>query len=204
MPTMVDIPAWCPNCNLRFTASNFLGSSASNMQIDMYGNTTSCPRCRRPARLMDGQYSVRDGVVEVITGAAWTRDRLADLQQALKWAADNFLTNREEAIRRVEVVSPEAGAVIQRIDPALVLTFLSLLVAVAAWLFPRAPASDSGTQPPLQPTPTQIIQIFNENPELRDIVGTSAPPAPTDVPKVHRNAPCPCGSGEKYRYCCRP
>jgi preprotein translocase subunit SecA len=31
--------------------------------------------------------------------------------------------------------------------------------------------------------------------------GTSARPAPHDVPRVGRNEPCPCGSGKKYKNC---
>lgn len=30
----------------------------------------------------------------------------------------------------------------------------------------------------------------------------AAPPAPRPGPKVGRNAPCPCGSGRKYKWCC--
>lgn len=35
------------------------------------------------------------------------------------------------------------------------------------------------------------------------ISAVEASTAPLAVPKVHRNAPCPCGSGKKYRFCHR-
>jgi uncharacterized protein len=33
-------------------------------------------------------------------------------------------------------------------------------------------------------------------------IGAAAPPQPVRSSKVGRNAPCPCGSGRKYKKCC--
>jgi hypothetical protein len=40
---------------------------------------------------------------------------------------------------------------------------------------------------------------------MKDLeVWTDNPSAAMVVPRVHRNAPCPCGSGKRYRDCHRP
>lgn len=38
--------------------------------------------------------------------------------------------------------------------------------------------------------------------QKRDTSDASPADEPASVPKVGRNAPCPCGSGRKYKYCC--
>ena len=53
---------------------------------------------------------------------------------------------------------------------------------------------EAGVTSPRQPMPT--------TPEARVAQRISAnSPAPSDVPKVGRNEPCPCGSGKKYKKC---
>lgn len=41
-----------------------------------------------------------------------------------------------------------------------------------------------------------------ENEDITDLERLLNPPMPLKSEKIERNAPCPCGSGKKYKHCC--
>lgn len=41
-----------------------------------------------------------------------------------------------------------------------------------------------------------------ENEDISDVERLLNPPMPIKSEKIDRNAPCPCGSGKKYKKCC--
>jgi SWIM/SEC-C metal-binding protein len=48
-----------------------------------------------------------------------------------------------------------------------------------------------------------IIGFEQDKPEdISDLEKLLNPPAPAQSVKIERNAPCPCGSGKKYKKCC--
>ena len=42
----------------------------------------------------------------------------------------------------------------------------------------------------------------HENEDISDVERLLNPPKPAVSQKMDRNAPCPCGSGKKYKKCC--
>lgn len=48
----------------------------------------------------------------------------------------------------------------------------------------------------------QFIIGFESPEDLTDLENALNPPMPVQVEKIDRNAPCPCGSGKKYKKCC--
>jgi len=59
---------------------------------------------------------------------------------------------------------------------------------------PSSPPSDPATVPPSGPSPSV------DSPA--EVPSSQRPAAPARTPHVPRNAPCPCGSGRKYKKCC--
>ena len=47
-----------------------------------------------------------------------------------------------------------------------------------------------------------IIGIEADTEDISDVEKLLNPPKPAVSQKVERNAPCPCGSGKKYKHCC--
>ena len=45
-------------------------------------------------------------------------------------------------------------------------------------------------------------EIFILTKEVRKVLGIKLQPYVRSRPKISRNAPCPCGSGLKYKQCC--
>jgi hypothetical protein len=68
----------------------------------------------------------------------------------------------------------------------------SLRLQAALAVLQRPGHRDPGWQVPLP-----VGKVMEPRPELA--VRASVPEVPASAP---RNAPCPCGSGMKYKYCC--
>ncbi len=64
------------------------------------------------------------------------------------------------------------------------------------------PPPEEQAPPPPPPQPQARMRESRPSPALA-LAGADAfaPPAKEDFGKVSRNAPCPCGSGKKYKYC---
>jgi hypothetical protein len=62
----------------------------------------------------------------------------------------------------------------------------------------EAAVRDPGFRRQLLERRRSIRQVARELPELLP----AGPPPIVGGPKVERNAPCPCGSGKKYKRCC--
>lgn len=103
MPAM---PAWCPQCKEWVDGAGGIYIDGGTHTLS--GSIVSCPRGHR-ARVIEGEISIRDGIIDVIRAAPWARDKLPELRGALQWAADNFEQQPAEAIKRIEEHSPEVA-----------------------------------------------------------------------------------------------
>ena len=58
----------------------------------------------------------------------------------------------------------------------------------------------------MQTVQRHFSQLGIDVPALRELVTNAslAKPVTSAVGRVGRNAPCPCGSGHKHKYCCLP
>jgi hypothetical protein len=129
------------------------------------GNMVSCPECHRPVNIIEGTFSIRDGIIDVITASNWTRAKLAEYQSALQWAADNFEAQPDAALDRIDSVSPETASFLRRMiqgpwTRADVLAFLSMLLTLAGFIYAVTTGND-----PVHVTNEQVVQIFNQAPE---------------------------------------
>ena len=166
-----------------------MGPGASMQNVHLSG-TVTCPKCKGTAQLIEGTFNIRDGIIDVISASAWTRQKLAEYQNALNWAITHYAEQPEVAINRIEQVSPETAAFLQKGRPLLTraefIGLLSLLVALAAWLFPRVPPQS----PPVQLPPPQINQFFNEAPDDgQNQHDHAAPPPPAPPPSTDQQPP---------------
>lgn len=109
MPAM---PAWCPQCNTMVDGAG--GIYIEGGTHTLAGNTVSCPRGHR-ARVIEGKFTIRDGIIDVIRASPWTRDKLAEFQSALQWAVDNYDEDDPgPTVARLAAVHPEAAPFLQR------------------------------------------------------------------------------------------
>jgi hypothetical protein len=182
---MVVLPAWCPNCRKMVqprTGGIEIRGALTNISFGIA--RVQCPHCDGPAEL-SGTFDVdEDGIIHVIAGSQWTREKIAEFQSALRWAADNYDRDPEAAVRRVESVDPQIATLLRRIATIPnALAFIAILVGLLAWLFPRTP--DQGS---VKFTPSQINQYFCETPR-GDQSGEPSPPSSPGTAETHSPEP---------------
>lgn len=56
--------------------------------ITFSGNSERCPTCGRPSAVMEGTFTIRDGLVEVLSAPQWTRDMLERAKSSVRRTAE--------------------------------------------------------------------------------------------------------------------
>lgn len=129
---MPSLPAQCTHCGLTWTPRAF--NFGEGVTLISVGSTTNCPRCGSVARILDGQYSVRDGLIEVLSAPDWSMQALRRLRRAAEEAEALAATNPEAAISLVEKVSGRAGALLRRANAVEQSKEMGGLKAILKWI----------------------------------------------------------------------
>lgn len=108
----MEIPAWCPRCNRMFTPKGgiFIEGGAENLTLR--NSRVTCPECGGWADFIEGTFNIRDGIIEVVQGTKWTRQKLREYQKGLTAAAEAAKKNPAEAISQLYQLDPEIGALV--------------------------------------------------------------------------------------------
>ena len=199
MRRMAGLVAECGSCGLRFQdRSNInLGEGSS---VYMRGNVTRCPRCGGWANYYDGAFTVKDGVLEVLSATELTRERIEAMAAVARLARDGTITSEEAADRLSDAV-PAIGDALSRVPPRLRSAVLTVLWSVVMLLAGQALAESRDDSA----SPADVRRAVEQG--LRECRRAQAPaPRPTRREATHegggRNGPCPCGSRRKLKKCC--
>jgi SEC-C motif/Homeodomain-like domain len=131
----------------------------------------------------------------------WLRTQ-PEFDQAVRAARDEYrLTLRDNLCELSRASLATLRALIEDPQtPAAVRGKLALAVLCQLQL---SPDDASLAEAPASPLPAPASR---QNPTLSDTSATLRAPGPHLLPvrgpKIGRNAPCPCGSGRKFKYCC--
>lgn len=130
----IAMPAWCPTCNAMVDGSGGIHIENST-HVTLEDCTITCPKCWGTARIIEGTFNVRDGIIDVVTASPWTRAKLAEFQSALRWAIGNFDRDPAAAATRLTAANPEMAPFLQRMifeswSRTDVIAALALLVAI--------------------------------------------------------------------------
>jgi hypothetical protein len=177
--------ALCEQCSTVFTADNIIGGSGDVTFTLTDTSVGPCPNCGGMGRVPDGDYRMVKDTVQLLRGRSPEQLlRLVNVLQTYRDAPD--LDDRV----RTEV--PELAAALQQDGTVDWKFWLPVLVAVLLFLLgPKYASMFEKPDPSLQ----EIVQILE-----REASPTSAP-TPEVSNKTPRNAPCPCGSGRKFKRC---
>ena len=98
------IPAFCPHCGAIFGSGIEVGSQVRSLTLS--GNKAGCPVCGEWGDIPDGVFDVTDGVLEVLSAPAVTRERLEGLRDILQSAHHGSIA-APEAVEQLERAAPE-------------------------------------------------------------------------------------------------
>ncbi|WP_426303026.1 hypothetical protein [Arthrobacter sp. R-11] len=86
----------------------------SNVKVSITGGIVSCPRCGADSKMMEGTFSFRDGLIEMLSGPQWTRDIVDEARRALANLDLGKVRTPEAAIRALEKTSPLAADLVSK------------------------------------------------------------------------------------------
>lgn len=206
---MAQIPAICHSCGKTFASGIVLEGSGYNNQFTM---NVGCPFCGGRASIVSGTYNHENGVislVKVLTSPGMTAEKIAQIQQILE-DARRAGSSEENIKARLEGVGEGFSKLLDFTNRSSGLgTWIG--TALAALAFAYQVASSNG-----QVSEDDVRRIVNEQQQQHQVVPAApvAPrvpfgaraiklrePAPTAFGQPSQGAPCPCGSGKKFKHC---
>jgi SEC-C motif len=211
---MPGVPAQCAHCGLRFEGQGIhIGGDVKGLVLQ--GNTEPCPRCGAPTEIIEGEFNVQNDLFEALRSTELDRDLLARLA-LLGEQVEAGAIAVEEAEPELAKASPAFASLLARapasVRKAIVATLLQVIVILAAQGVAEL-RDDSVTTSELEGAlHRQEMSLEKQIEQAVDRAFVDhAPKAgtkpsqgsiPEGHPKTLRNAPCPCGSGIKYKKCC--
>jgi hypothetical protein len=211
---MPGVPAECTHCGLSFEGRG-IHIEGDIQGLVLQGNTETCPRCGTPARIIEGEFNVRNGLFEALRSTELDRDLLAQLALLGEQVRAGAVAV-EEAEPELAKASPAFASLLARAPAsarkATVLILLQVLAVLAAQGVAELRDNSvtlSGLEDALH---RQEMSLEKQIERALDqaVVAHRSPPATKSSqsyktkrpPRTSRNAPCPCGSGIKYKKCC--
>ena len=213
---MPPIPAICRNCGIIF------GSGVHIPRKDTFATfvdcSAVCPRCKGPADIPNGTYSALSDTILAFTKGTVTKEHLRELVRILEGGKDSQLEPKRVA-DEIRSDLPELSSLAD-VLPTTRKELYAFIGVIAACVIALLTLIDH-----VKPTPTMAEDRVQELVEktLSKVNESSDRRTPTVTPtrsiqkagalsrdrsrtgkkkRSKRNAPCPCGSGRKYKKCC--
>lgn len=194
----MHIPAFCDTCGAVFRSGIVVENSRN---ITFVGNRAGpCPVCGGMGHVPDGVFNFVGNTIEILSAPKRTVDELSRLAKILRDAREQKW-NPEEVAETIRKEVPELAGLADLLPKTRseLYAFLALIVAVIALLTQGSQSGGKTTNISVDQT---INQVFIETDKAAKPREKNEPQAKGGTPKVGRNAPCPCGSGKKYKKCC--
>ena len=101
---MPRLPVVCEHCDHRFDSRWLdLGNNIANLTL--YGNSETCPNCKKQTGLLEGRFNIHDGVIELIGGPQVTIEALKKIQEIFDSSDKN--TSEVDTEKEIENVTGE-------------------------------------------------------------------------------------------------
>ncbi len=167
------------------------GSGNTLMEGNLVG---PCPKCGGLAEIPPGLYRYTDEIISLLSGPQFSVEILKSAKKILE--ATTVQSTIEETIEKVSSISPEIGNALSKAPTRYgLITWLGIAIGVLSL------AIQIHLGYIYKNDETQKVEMYNEfliqeNKSLKQKLEATIKPKPS------RNAPCPCGSGNKYKRCC--
>lgn len=193
---MATLVAFCenPKCGAIFQAPRLVGGRV-HAKIRLEGTKVyPCPECGGLGLIPDGIYEYISGAITFLSGPDASAEQLEKVKAILGSPLAEQKT-KEEVLSEIRRESPEVASFLAKLGGLNnVVQWLALLVALIGVAIDIHTSYFNSSKPDKDKVIEYLLeQLQRQNEAKRD--------APAEKP-VPRNAPCPCGSGKKYKHCC--
>lgn len=128
----------CPNCGLKFESNVINLRNAVN--VKMYSNKVSCPRCGEMANLADGIYNFDNQgnaikIANMLRNANISQESLRQLMAVLEQTNKNQTS--DEFKEKINQIDPIIGSILKTVipkEPSAFWTFIAALIAAIQML----------------------------------------------------------------------
>ncbi|HUT44698.1 MAG TPA: SEC-C metal-binding domain-containing protein [Sedimentisphaerales bacterium] len=197
---MSGIPAFCEQCKFVFN-SNFVGDISKGATIHLGNCGVPCPKCGGMAKILDGVYKRVGRAIEIFVENQGIDD-LKKILSILEYAKKHEL-GHEEIVEKIKKDAPELSKFSDVLPQTRVelYTFLMLIIMFIGQLI-ALHRRDLSKNELAQHFEVMVNQYYLHNEEKSATQKVTTKEKEANNSKVGRNAPCPCGSGRKYKKCC--
>jgi hypothetical protein len=216
-----ELPYWriyahvlaiCNRCGTAFPSGIFIENSSN---VTLSGNTAGpCPKCGGIGNVPDGLFNFVGETIEVLSAPIRTYDELARLNLIVRQARAHN-QSPQFVISRIEDEIPSLSNLIKwPQNRSELYAFLALIIALLTLILPFMQSQQKTPEISIEKVIETYLKIQNENQQdtshlpqnnsaKRRIVKAAPKVKVTGkTSKPSRNAPCTCGSGQKYKRCC--
>lgn len=127
----VSLPAQCQNPKCKAIFPSGFGMDGKN--ISFFGCASQCPVCGSNAEVVTGTFSVRDGILEIISAPDSSRDMLRAFLSIAEKAKEGTISE-QEAVLEAKRINPKYAGILEvafsRGMPVLVLLVTILQAAL--------------------------------------------------------------------------
>jgi len=197
---MPRVPAICNTCGTIFPSGFSVGARNVSLEDCI---TASCPHCGGVGQVPSGVYSALTSTALAVTAGNISESQLQRFLSILK-DARKCDASPDDVAKSIRSDVPELRTISDVLPKTRseMYAFITMLIVLLSTLLNALKPSDKS--PSI--SEDRVQQIVDESIEklYRDKHTPPASPsiAPSDKHKVARNAPCPCGSGKKFKRCC--
>lgn len=209
---MPNMPAICDTCGTAFKSGLVIEASRN---VTLSGNTAGpCPNCGNMGHIPDGVFNFIGDAIEILKAPQITIQELMKFSRILQSAKKNN-TPPERLREEIQQTTPELNSLfdLQQANQGVINQSLQFWITTILAILQLVISFSQAEEKPQQPQEiiqkievNQVINNFNYDqpnakPSNPAAINQNIKNEPVRVNKVGRNAPCPCGSGKKYKNC---
>ena len=183
---MIDVPAFCGGCGSTFRSGVVVDNAASVISDEKFAGP--CPACNGMGQVSDAILGFVANTIHILSAPQLTTDDLSQLASILN-QAHQTKQSPAEVIKTIKEGAPELSefANILPESQTKLYAFVPFIASVIVLLLPASQGDSDRSNATVEQA---INQVFSEQKRAQDEW------------IIRRNAPCVCGSGERYKRCC--
>ena len=191
---MEGLAVLCTSCKKLFFVD--MPMFKGNGTVEFTGSNTNCPKCRKQAWIVDGEYVLKGDVLKRVDPINLKDlfklgiEEIVELKRVFEEIKNSDIS-KEEIKERIKEEVPSASFLLKYLPKTseALAAWVTAIVALLTFIFIYCKNNDP-----------KVVNNIQQKITVNNYFGNEE--TKKEKEKVGRNEPCPCGSGKKYKKCC--